>query len=149
MIRDAELKDLKRIAELTQNVHGKFLEKYGVLISPSDLDDTITAYIKAKQCIVVDRDDDVVGVVGWNVSPHPANYKCILFQENLWALSSPNVMDAPILLRAIESKAEEAKATVLIMGTLSGQRDKRLEEVYDKLGYKHVDSHYAKLIGRE
>ena len=147
MIRDSRPEDIERITELTQKVYGAFLIKHGLPIDHANLKETVATYIDNNLCLVVERDDRIVGIAAWTFVPHPANYQCYIFQETLWCLDSPNVMDASILLKAIERKARELKADIIILGNLAIENEARLRRIYKNLGYEYLETQYAKSIG--
>lgn len=147
MIRDARSDDIKEMIALTQKVYTPFLEKHGLPINQDDIKTTATNCVKNNQCLIVERDNKVVGLAAWQLLPHAANYKCVIFQEILWCLDSPNVMDASILLKAIERKAKELKADIIILGNLSIENEPQLRRIYSKLGYSYLETQYSKQIG--
>lgn len=147
MIRDARPDDLESLMTLTEKVYGTFLVRNGFLINQDSLRTTVKQYIEKKLCIVVERDDKIVGIAAWQLFPHLANYECIIFQETLWCLDSPNVMDASILLKAIERKAIELKANIIILGNLAIENEPQLRRIYSNLGYEYLETQYAKPLG--
>jgi hypothetical protein len=149
LIRSPEIEDVDRLSELTFEVYGDFLKKHGVSVNSDNLRTTTEAFIRTKQCIVVERGGKIVGVAGWQMSPHPVNYSCKIFQEVLWCLKSDNVMDASMLLKAIERKAVELKADIVILANLHIEHELQLRKIYMKLGYSFLESHYAKTIRRQ
>ena len=96
------------------------------------------------QVMVVERDKKVVGMTAWSLFPHPANTSCIIFQEILWGVNSPNKTDALCLLRAIEAKALELKANVVVLANLSLTNEPQMKRIYNKRGYRYLESHYAR-----
>lgn len=147
MIRGPRPTDKDRMTELVGSVYGEFMQDSGMPLVAKDLANTVDVFIKTKCCLLVERDGIVVGIAAWQLSPHPGNYSCVVFQEILWCLKSSNIMDASILLKAIERKAIELKANILILGNLSIENEEQLRRIYGKLGFKFIESHYSKTLG--
>ncbi len=147
MIRDPKLIDISRIAELTKEVYGEFMTKHGMELNDANLLTTAEAFVKTKSCILCERGGKIVGIAAWHLSPHPGNYSLKIFQEVMWVMKSPEIMDASILLKALDRKAIELKADVVVMVNLSADNELRLRRIYEKLGYEYLESHYAKTIG--
>ena len=146
LIREPKETDISRLTELTEEVYGDFMKLHNIPMNHENLKATVTAFVKTKQCMVVERGNKIVGLMGWTLSPHPANFSCKIFQEVLWCLKSPNPMDASILLKAIEKKAMELKADIMILANLSIENEMQLRRIYDKMGFKYLESHYCKTI---
>ncbi len=147
MIRDPQIKDIPQMTALTKEIYGEFMTKHGMELNDINLKTTVEAFVKTKSCIVCERGGKVVGIAAWHLSPHPGNYSLKVFQEVLWALNSPEVMDASILLKALENKARELKADIVVMVALSAKNELRLRKIYINLGYTFLETQYAKTIG--
>ena len=135
MIRDPEVKDIRRIAELTREVYGEFMTKHGMELNESNLLTTAEAFVKTKSCIVCEREGKVVGIAAWCLSPHPGNYSLKIFQEVLWAVKSKIHTDSLSLLRAMHTKAVELKADVVVFVNLSIENEPKVRSVYKRMGF--------------
>lgn len=155
MIRLGDAGDIEKIIELVRSVYEPFLEKYGIPMNEENLRHTTAMLVKLKQTLVVehDREEDetrfnktVVGVAAWGIVPHPANNSCKIFQEILWCIKGGQPMDALALLRAIEDKARELKADIIVLANLSLENESKLRKIYNRRGYEYMETHYSKAL---
>ena len=146
MIRLATLDDKQACFDLAKLIYGDFMLVHGIEMVDEDLRKTVEFFIKSNQALVIERDDKVVGMTAWLLVPHPANMKCKIFQEILWGVNSPNKTDALLLLRAIEAKAKEVEANVVILANLSLENESQIRRIYNKKGYAFMESHYSKIL---
>ena len=135
MIRLATMNDAQACQDMAKTVYGDFMMLHGIEMIDEDLRKTVDTFIKLNHVLVIERDGVVVGMTAWVLFPHPANSSCKVWQEVLWAVDSPNKTDALKLLRAIETKANEVKADVIILANLSLDNEPQLRRIYNKLGY--------------
>lgn len=147
MIRDPQIKDIPQMTALTKEIYGEFMTKHGMELNSANLKTTVEAFVKTKSCIVCEREGKIVGIAAWFLSPHPGNFSVKVFQEILWCVNSPNLMDASRLFKALENKAHELGANVIIMINLSSDNQKQLNTIYTKLGYDYLESYHIKKIG--
>ena len=144
MIRLAIIKDADACFTMAKLIYGDFMLKHSMEMIDEDLKKYVEFFINSKQALVVERDGKVVGMTAWLLVPHPANKNCIVFQEVLWAVDSPNKTDALLLLRAIELKANEVGANVVVLANLSLDNEPKLRRIYNKMGYQYLESYYAR-----
>jgi len=144
MIRLATIDDAQACYDLAKEIYGDFMLLHGIEIVEEDLRKTTDYFIKTNQVLVVERDNKVVGMTAWLLVSHPANSNCKIWQEILWCCNSPNKIDALVLLRAIEMKANELGADVIVLANLSLENEPQLRRIYSKMGYQYMESHYAK-----
>ena len=145
MIRDPQIKDIPQMTALTKEIYGEFMERSGMPINSDNLKITVEAFVKTKSCLVVERNNKVVGIAAWHLSPHLANFSCRVFQEVLYCMKSNYATDALLLLGALEKKAEELKANVIIMVDLS--TNETLRRIYYKRGFEYQETYYLKKLG--
>lgn len=150
MIRQATPKDREDCFNLAKKLYGKFMFEHGVALMEEDLFKTVDLFIENGQNLVVEQDGKVCGMCAWLVTGHPANFKCKIFQEVLWCMESKYKTDALLLLRALERKANESGAEVVVLANLALDNEKALGRIYGKLGYEFMESHYSRTnrIGR-
>lgn len=147
MIRPATLNDAKQCYDLAYEMYAEFMLKYGIEVIREDLQKTVELFITSGQNLVIERDNGVVGMTAWILTSHPANSRLQVFQEVLWCVNSPFKTDALILLRAIEKKAKELKADIVCLANLSEMNEGRLRDLYGRMGYDFMESHYVRKIG--
>ena len=145
MIRLATIKDKDACFNMAKSIYGDFMLTHGIEMIDEDLLNTVKFFIDSNQVLVVERDNQVVGMTAWLLVPHPANMNCIIWQEILWAVDSPNKADALLLLRAIEVKANELGANVIVLANLSLDNEPKLRRIYGKMGFQYMESHYARV----
>lgn len=144
MIRHAITQDIDICVKLAKEFYGEFMIKHGIEMVDQDLYNTIRYFINTGQNLIVERDDGVVGMVAWTVTPHPANVKCRIFQEVLWCCKSPVLSDALLLLREFNREADKIGADVVMLANLSLENESVIRRIYEKMGYGYTESHYAK-----
>lgn len=144
MIRPAVLSDSDRCVELATKFYGNFMLAHGIEMRDEDLKKTVDYFISSGQNVVLERDGAIVGMAAWAITPHPANFRCKIFQEILWCCESSNLTDALKLLRALENRAIESEADIFMLANLSLDTEPALRRIYDKMGYQYAESHYSK-----
>ena len=144
MIRPAVIDDRDSVHWLCKEVYGDFMTANGITMVDSDLYKTVDLFITLQQALVVEHDGIICGMCAWLVSPHPANANCRIWQEVLWCLKSIHKTDALALIRAMEDKAKEANADVMILANLSLENEPKLRRIYGKRGFNYLETHYSR-----
>ena len=143
MIRQAEEKDINRCFDLAKEMYSYFLQTHGIEIIDTDLMQTVKYFINSKQVLVIER-DGVVGMCAWIIVSHPANSKIKIFQEVLWTVNSKCGTDALAILRAMEKKADELGADIVVLANLSLDNEQQLKRISGRRGYAFMESHYVR-----
>lgn len=144
MIRQATPKDHDDCFNLAKSLYGKFMFDHGMPIVEADLSKTVYFFITSGQNLVVEQEGKVVGMCAWMVTGHPANQNCKVFQEVLWCIQSKFKTDALLLLRALERKANESGAQVIVLANLALDNENALRRIYGKLGYEFMETHFSR-----
>lgn len=145
MIRLATISDTQACFDMAREIYGDFMLVHGIEIVNNDLWRTVEFFINSNQALVVERDNQIVGMTAWILVPHPANASCKIFQEVLWCCNSQSKTDALFLLRAIEAKANELGADIIVLANLNLDNESRLRRIYERMGYAFMESHFARV----
>ena len=144
MIRLAKTNDLKDLVTLAKQVYGEFLSKHHINFVEEDMNKLGIDLINADHVLILERDNKVVGMTAWSITGHPTNKDCKIFQEILWCCNSEHKTDALLLLRALEQKAKESNANVIIMGHFTKERMSAFDRIYKRMGYEFLEIQYSK-----
>jgi hypothetical protein len=144
LIRAVEDKDIGVCFDMTKQMYGDFMAKHGLAMNDKDLMNVVNMFVTKKQVLVLERAGKVVAMTAWTLSPHMANAKIIVYQEVLWCCNSPVKTDAFVMLRAIEKKAAELCADIVVLSNLSEMNEERLRRIYKLKGFEYLETHYAK-----
>jgi len=147
MIRQAELKDLDVCIDLAIEFFKPFLDKHHIPLNKEDLRKTAEQSIIAQKALVIEHNKEVQGVASWFVTNHPANFGIKIFYETIWCIKSNFKTDVLLLLRALEAKAKEVNADLILIANLSNERENQLRRIFCKRGFSFLETHYSKKIG--
>lgn len=145
MIRPAVMQDAQACFELAKDIYGAFLESHGIPVVDEDLRKTVDYFLQAGQVLVIERDAEVVGMYAYILVGHPANQSCKILQEVLWCSRSSYPTDALAMLRAIEQKARDTGANIVVLANLDMANEQKLKRIYGRMGYTYLETHYARV----
>ena len=145
--RKATIDDLDYTTNLAKKIYGAFFETIGIPLDDNSIREVAYKFIRHGANVIIERDSQIVGMAGWTISQHPFNKNIKVFSEALWCMDSDHPSDALRLLRAFEAEAKLAKADIVCMANLNNGNEKKLTDIYERLGYQFIESHYIKSIG--
>jgi N-acetylglutamate synthase-like GNAT family acetyltransferase len=145
-VTKAEFKDLEYILPLVLEYYET--DRTDVALEDSDIIDTV-AYMLQDSCysvVMSKQDNEVTGVAAVSVSNMLGN---VTAQEVFWKVDKDHTRSkaGALLLKALESQAQEMGAEVITVVALAGEHEKRIGNSYVSRGYDPVYSTYLKRLG--
>lgn len=95
---------------------------------------------------VIDAGDELLGAVGFVLTPVWLAANFVLAQEVFWWVEPGASREALALWRAGEVWAEASGANAALMIRLEGMRDEGLHRLYERRGYNAVEHHYVRKL---
>lgn len=148
IIRDAEDKDIDEIVSLIYKFCEESLGEYNLSFSTETLKSTTKNFIDNLIGLVIEKDGQVVGMIGGVVSPSMFDSNQIVGQETVWYISK-DYRGGSIgfrLMKEFEKRCKSMGATLVYMGHMNNLNADILKRFYEKGNYKSMETHYIKRI---
>jgi len=99
-------------------------------------------------CIVLTKEDKVVGVIGGVVAQHTFNPEVVILSELLWFVSKTyrKSMQSIKLFKRFEQEGIRLGATQVYVCLRSNLKDQSVQRVYERLGYTEKERTYVKKV---
>lgn len=146
MIRDATSEDKEQIMQLIKEFYAEVLDPFGFHYNEEKLSKDFDMCINNPNIIaLVSENDRIEGFIAVikAVRPFMGDYSA---QELVWYVRERKRRDGIRLLWEIEKRCAEAGCTNIIM---IGMVDTKAEEIYEKLGYRRLETNFIKKLRRE
>jgi GNAT superfamily N-acetyltransferase len=133
---------------MTRDFHREGIAEHGLGYEERSARETAFGIFYTGLSIVLEDDKDgVCGVLGGFVVPFCLNYNLRVFQEILFYIKPEHRKGtmAVRMIKEMERVCKENDCTHLLMAHLHGN-NVNLNKVYDRLGYKVMESQYIKGI---
>lgn len=143
LVRQAIDSDLEPVMDLIKEFQAESVDDFGLYCDENYARKAILAY--RDTAFILEVNGQIRGVLGGVVTNYPLNQDKV-FQEFMWYVSRPYRKYGLILLKRVEQWCQEQGINKIIMAHLGDHIGTKLESLYIKLGYKHLECHYIKNV---
>lgn len=147
-IRKAKHTDIPKVLPLVRAFHDETLKPFGMGFDPVSVEQTIRTFIEHHVGLVVEKDGEIVGVIGGAIIPSFTDYSVKIFAESIWYVlpAHRGAASGIKLLRLVEDYCRNVGITKVVMIGMSNDDIDRLGSFYARMGYHEVEIHYQKDI---
>ncbi len=146
MIRNGEYKDIDDIYNLIKEFFDESINEYKILLDYETVVFSIKNHIDNMICIVYEKDNKIIGVIGGVISQSIFDKRQIFGQESMWFVSK-NYRNDRVgieLIKAFEKECISLGANVIIMISMNNLNSNILDKIYNRMNYKLLERHYIK-----
>lgn len=146
IIRKGQRYDIPGVMKLIMEFEEEGLDEYSL---GHDKESALAAVHHFEQNhlhVVAIEDDEIIGVMGGFLTPYFLKTKSIAFQEILWYVRKDKRKGGAGMRMFYEMQkiAKEHGATHMVMAHTGKVVPKKLEKIYDKLGFEVLETQYIR-----
>lgn len=141
MIRAAVEADVPRLIEMGERFHRESHYSKHLAPNAAQFDVLARKIVADGGVLVIDRDGELVGMIGYFIFPHFLSAE-IIAGEVFWWIEPGCRGEGRELLKAAESRAKTAGAQKMQMIA----PNPRVGKLYERAGYSYVESAYQKTL---
>ncbi len=147
MIRWARMEDIPRMVEMALAFYAQTPYPDLVASSKEQMAGLAIILMRDHILLVAEKDGEVVGMAALLVEPFIFNPSVRVANELVWWVdeSARGGMIAARLLKAVEIESKKMGIDIIRMA-LMADSPRSADGIYRKLGYRHSDSHYEKVM---
>ena len=132
------------VAKLIADFHLEALNEYDSEISAQAITDTIRQADHSNAFLLI-VEEKAVGILYGTRLRSPTNGREI-FQEVMWFVDERFRSRGVWLLREVENILKSQGVGIMIMAVLENSKTDKLKALYERLGFRHMESHYCRAI---
>ena len=149
IIRQASLDDLNDILKITKEIREEGLEEYSPLHYDDDsLKETGIFLITQGISFIGENSRGIVGFILGTLEYSIMDKKQLIGAERLWCVKKEYRGNriGLALLKKFEDICKYRGASHILVGSIVSLNYKSMDKLYKRLGYTHIEEHYAKRI---
>lgn len=145
-IRKAEIKDIARLMPLVKMFHEEHLKPFGMGWDPVTIDQTMHIFIEQHVALVIENDQEIIGVIAGAVIPSFTDGSQRIFNESIWYVKPEHRGGSTgiRLLRLVEKYCINIGINKIVMIGMFNNEIDRLGSFYTSQGYTGLEIHYVK-----
>ncbi len=145
-IRKANIIDTKDILELISEFYEEGLKECGLRFTDYSLNKTAEHFINNGIVIVVQDEDNLVGIIGGIIIPSIFDETEKIAQEMMWFIKKEYRQGslAKDLLQRFEQEAKLLGAKHIVMVSIGNMKNEILDRFYKNNGYRLLETQYIK-----
>ena len=144
LVRPCMIDDFEELRELVKEFHDEAFNEYGLKFDNDSVLKTIEEHYR--ECLLLIKDNELVGAIAGQIVNAPLDNNKI-FQEMMWYVKKEHRSHGGRLLKELESRCRDRGVVAIIMVAIGSSMAERLNKYYNRLGYKHLETHYIKALG--
>ena len=144
IIRQLEVEDIDKAIPLFEEFCKESLSDYGIPVDVEHL--TKLANIYKDNTLIIESGDKLVGIISGAVVDMPAGGKKV-YQELVWYVLASHRRYGIKLLNTLEEKCKKEGIDSIIMSLMQNSKSNKLENFYNKRGFRLVEKQYIKQVG--
>ena len=131
------------VVRLIEKFHAKYLTDYYGSPSKDVITETIINF-KDLTFLLLDRDKCVGVLAGVEIKSKLNDER--FFQEIIWYVEKPYGRFGFYLIKKVKIMLKSLWFSHIIMSVLESMKSKRIEAIYNKLGFKPMETHYVRTL---
>lgn len=132
------------VVRLIENFHEEAVGEYDNLIDSKAVIESIKAQAGTGTFLMV-VNETCQGILHGVFTKSPLNDR-LVFQEVMWYVNGPFRGHGVKLLKEVENRLKLAGVGIMIMAVLENSKTEKLKDLYVKLGYKKMETHYIRSL---
>lgn len=147
MIRQVQLKDKYAIRGLINEFYEESLKQYGLSFDLVTIDTTIENFINNHICLLIEKDNKVVGVIAGMIAISIFDASQKIAQEAIWYITKEERKGTAgiRLFKAFEDECKARGANIISMIRVDNISN-RLDKLYKSRNYQLAEFHYLKEV---
>jgi hypothetical protein len=132
------------VVQLIENFHKEAIGEYDDLFNPNAVIETIKTADHSNAFLLI-LDNKCQGILYGTRLKSPMSGKWI-FQEVMWYVNEPFRRYGVKLLKEVENILKSDGVSIIIMAVLENSKTEKLKGLYERLGFKPMETHYMRSI---
>lgn len=132
------------VVKLIENFHKEAVCEYDNMLDPDALIETIKAQAGVGTFLMI-VDGVCQGVLSGYIMKSPLNNR-LIFQEVIWYVNKDHRGSGLKLLKEVENSLKLSNVGIMIMAVLENSKTEKLKALYEKMGYKKMETHYVRSL---
>lgn len=132
------------VAQIIANFHQEAICEYDSSIDSQAVLETIKQADHSNAFLLI-IDERAQGILYGTRLRSPVNGRDI-FQEVIWYVNPDFRRNGVWLLRKVEKLLKSLGVSIMIMAVLENSKTEKIKSLYERLGFKHMESHYVRSI---
>ena len=144
IVRKAKPKDFPQIELMVEEFMNSSLSAFGITIDKQVLDNLMIE-LADTSFVLEDKPDEIIGILAGRINTETTSGNKI-FQEVIWYVTESKRKYGLLLMKKLESYCKENGIKAILLNYIANSMPKKLARLYERMGYKYLESHYIKRI---